>query len=379
MMTAKHQAGRKRGRPRKETCRALIPLDTKKIRAEYLNVFKRRKKALEKLEAELLRYDENDEPEFQKFLARTFGAEQTRQRELAERIGLCHARHEKICFLAREHRMSKERYCYCLSVKVTPEIDFWSVLETELAAFLEADRKMREEEEQREFEEDAREFRDDDDDDDDYGEEDDDDEFSGDPEDVFKRILGSLFGEDEDPPPSESGERDLKRLYRELCLRYHPDKAGLHDAKTKRLWNEIQEAYSNRDLARLRFIHAGIALESLETELVCSEIGEMIFDLDWRIRETRSELRARKQTPFWGFSSWTEKRKKQAVKEIRFEFERSLQMAGRQLRQMETELERLLRAWKPKPQSASMPRRKTKAELRKEMEAKISDLFDFDA
>jgi len=370
-MTAKHQVGRKRGRPRKETCRALIPLDTKKIRAEYLNVFKRRKKALEKLEAELLRYDENDEPEFQRFLARTFGAEQTRQRELTERIGLCHARHEKICFLAQEHRMSKERYCYCLSVKVTPEIDFWSVLEAELAAFLEANRKMREEEEQREFEEDAREFRDDDDDDD--------DEFSGDPDDVFKHIFGALFDEDENPPPSESGERDLKRLYRELCLRYHPDKAGLHDAKTKRLWNEIQEAYNNRDLARLRAIHAGAALESPEAELVCSEIGEMIFDFNWRIRETRSELQARKQTPFWGFSSWTEKRKTQAVKEIRFEFERTLQAAGRQLRQMETELERLLRAWKPKPQPASMPRRKTKAELRKEMGTKIPDLFDFNA
>ena len=154
-MTAKHQAGKKRGRPRKEICRALIPLDTKKICAEYLKVFKRRKKALEKLEVELLRYDENDEPEFQKFLARTFGAEQTRQRELAERIGLCHARHEKICFLAREHRMSKARYCYCLSVKVTPEIDFWSILEAELAAFLEADRKAREDEERREFEEDT--------------------------------------------------------------------------------------------------------------------------------------------------------------------------------------------------------------------------------
>lgn len=378
-MTEQHQAGRKRGRPRKETCRALIPLDTKKIRAEYLNVFKRRKKALEKLEAELLRYDENDEPEFQKFLARTFGAEQTRQRELAEQIGLCHARHEKIRFLAQEHRMSKERYCYCLSVKVTPEIDFWSVLEAELAAFQEADRKMREEEERSEFEEDAREFRDDDDGDCDYGEEEDDEEFAGDPDDVFKHIFGALFDEDEEPPPSESGERDVKKLYRELCLRYHPDKAGLHDAKTKRLWNEIQEAYHSRDLARLRSIHAGAALESQKTELVCSEIGEMIFDLDWRIRETRSELRIRKQTPFWGFSSWTENRKKQASKEIRFEFERDLQATGRQLRQMEAELERLLRAWKPKRQPVSTPKRKARAEWREEMGAEIPDLFDFDA
>lgn len=356
------------GRPPKTTCRALIPLDTKKIRAEYLKAYKRRKKALEKIEAELQQFDENDEPEFQQFLARTFGAEQTRERELAERIRLCIMRYEKIRFLAGENRMSKERYCHTLSEKVTAELDFWAVLEAELLAFQEAGRKTREEE-FGESEDSAHDSGWDED-----GEDEADDDFDSECDEAFKQFLG----EDGNTPGSESDQRDLKKLYRELCLRYHPDRAGAHDAKTKCLWIEIQEAYQDGNLVRLRSIHAGIDLETGKTELGCAEIDSMILDLGGRIREIRSELRARKQAPYWGFSSWTEKKRKQAARELKFEFDREFQIGGRKLRQLEAELEQLLHAWKPKSQSAQKPGRKTKAELRMEIEAEIADLFDLD-
>ena len=78
--------GKKRGRPPKNPCRALIPLDTAKIRWEYQREYKRRKRVLERLETQLQQYEESDEPEFRKYLARTFGAEQTLHRELAEQI-----------------------------------------------------------------------------------------------------------------------------------------------------------------------------------------------------------------------------------------------------------------------------------------------------
>ncbi len=100
--------------------------------------YKRRKKALEKLEAQLLQYEESDEPEFQKFLASTFGAEQTRQRELVERMRLCQTRYEKIRFLARKKHMVQGRYCFSLLSKVTENVDVWAVLETELQAFQES-------------------------------------------------------------------------------------------------------------------------------------------------------------------------------------------------------------------------------------------------
>ena len=106
--------GKKRGRPPKNPCRALIPLDTDKIRLGYLKEYKRRKKVLERLEEQLQRYEESDEPEYRKYLARTFGAEQTLLRELTEQIHLCQKRYEKIRFLAHESHMSKERYCFTL-------------------------------------------------------------------------------------------------------------------------------------------------------------------------------------------------------------------------------------------------------------------------
>ncbi len=64
--------------------------------------------------------------------------------------------------------------------------------------------------------------------------------------------------------------------------------------------------------------------------------------------------------------------------EIKFEFDRDAEMAQRQLRQMEAELNRLFQ-WKPKSKtsvSAKIPK-KTKAELRKEALADMPDLFDF--
>ena len=199
----------------------------------------------------------------------------------------------------------------------------------------------------------------------------DDDDF----EKIFSKLFENLLGEDDGTPDRESEAGDLKKLYRELCLRYHPDRIGTHDAKTQRLWNEIQDAYMNHDLEGLRAIHSGIELESGKTELSCSEIDEMIFDLEWSIQDKRSELRAQKKTPIWGFASWTEQKRKQIAKEIKSEFDQNAQMTRLQLQHLEAELERLLQ-WKPKEKKRPIPQKKTNALLRNEKLADIPDLFN---
>ena len=368
--------GKKRGRPPKNPCRALIPLDTDKIRLGYLKEYKRRKKVLERLEEQLQRYEESDEPEYRKYLARTFGAEQTLLRELTEQIHLCQNRYEKICFLAHESHMSKERYCFTLRSQLTSEQNFWELLEMELQRFLESGRKTREEE-KREYEKSARELRSavfgvDEDEDIEMDETcEDDDDF----EKIFQKLFDNLLGDDDNIPEEESEVSELKKLYRELCLQYHPDRMGAHDAKTQRLWHEIQDAYVNRDLEGLRAIRSGIELESGETTLSCSEIDEMLLDIEWSIREKRSELRAQKKTPIWGFSSWTEQKRKQIAKEIKSEFDQNAQMTRLQLQRLKTELERLLQ-WKPKEKKRPIPQKKTNAQLRNEKLADIPDLFD---
>jgi len=56
-ITRKEVTGRRRAL-QKTACRALILLDTKKIRAEYLKIYKRNKKRLEKLGADLVTFHE---------------------------------------------------------------------------------------------------------------------------------------------------------------------------------------------------------------------------------------------------------------------------------------------------------------------------------
>ncbi|MDD5698926.1 MAG: hypothetical protein PHH77_09960 [Victivallaceae bacterium] len=350
--------GKNSRRISKTTCRALIPLDTAKIRKDLLKVYKRRKKVLEKIETQLEQYNEKDEPEFQKFIARRFGAEQTRLRELAEQIGLAQSRREKLRYMAREEGMSQGNYCAYLESKVTPETDFWAVLENEILEFHEEQRRLDEEFEQycREGDEADGIAEDDDDYDDDdeifFEEEEfeDEDDFAGfadDIEDMFgkgaRSIFDNLFGDilPAQESRSENDEKGLKKLYRELCLRYHPDKIGEHDAKTRRLWFSIQEAYQVGDLSRLRAIHAGIEIESGNTELFCSEIDAILGDIEWSVHMARSQLRMKKRAPYWGFAAWTEKQRQKAERELAEVFCRDVDMAERELRQWETEINRI--------------------------------------
>ncbi|MEG1980653.1 MAG: J domain-containing protein, partial [Victivallaceae bacterium] len=299
---------KKAGRPPKSKCTALIPLDTRRIREEYLKTYRRRKKSLEKIEAELQIYNESDEPEFQKFMALRLGAELTRAREVALAISQAHMRYEKITMGARAHGVSKGRYCYNLAQQMGEASDFWAALDQDLLVLQEAERKRTEEFERRfnDFRNEPDDEVDDDKDDGGFNDED----FDRAKEE-FRKLFGGIFGDNviefEDDSDQVQNDGELKRLYRELCIRYHPDKFGAHDQKTQRLWISIQEAYQDGDHARLRAIHAGIEMESGKKEISCSDIWVMIDELEWTIRNSRCELRNLKQRPYWGFGKWDEK------------------------------------------------------------------------
>ena len=367
-------AKRNSGRPKKVRCTALIPLDTAKIRKELLKVYKRRKKALEKLEAQLQQYSESDEPEFQRFMAQRFGAERSRIRELTEKIHLTQMRMEKIRCMAQEEGISRREYCFYLESKVTPETDFWAVLENEIQAFQEEQRRIDEEFEQycRECDDDDDsvqidgEFEEDFEDSDELG-----DEFDGifgqGGKSIFDRLFEGLFPEEK---PSKDDAKSLKKLYRELCFRYHPDKAGEHDAKTRRLWLSIQEAYDAGDMARLRAIHAGLEIESGKTELVCSDIDAMIGDVEWSIHMTRNQVREVKRSLCWGFSAWTKTRRSKAEQELTGMFKRDVEMTEEQLRQYEMELDRI-RSFRPRQKKQQQKKPRFNPELQ-------PDMFEFD-
>ena len=327
----KKSARKNSQRKLKTTCRALIPLDTDKIRNGFLKIYKRRKKVLERIELQLEKYHENDEPEFQKFLSQRFGAEQTRLRELAEKLSLAQMRREKLRYMAREEGMTQGKYCAYLKSKVMPKIDFWAVLENEILKMQEKQRRLDEK-----YERYCRECGDYEDGLDDNFEE----IFGKDMRSFFNDLFDDIFPESE--THSASNKKDLKKLYHKLCLRYHPDKIGAHDAKTKRLWLSIQEAYKTNDLSRLRSIYAGLEIEAGKTELSCSDINTIISENESSIHMMRKQLNSTKKAPYWGFSTWTAKKRKLTEKEMTVYYRHELKIAEQQLQKKEAEIERII-------------------------------------
>jgi hypothetical protein len=362
---------RKTVRPAPVRCRDLILMDTTKIKKHLLTAYRRKKKSFEKLESQLRQYNEQDIAEYQKYLAQRFGQEMSRQRELQEKIHLTESRIQLIFHMADEKGMSRARYCYHLKSKVTDEVDFWSVLDQEYQEFIE---EIRREEEAWQLG-DNDDFEDDEDldDDDDFGDFEEilDDIFDDDPlKDIFHG-LNDLFGSK--PPSNKNEGGELKRLYRELCLRYHPDRAGEHDSRRKHLWISIQEAYQEKDVERLKTIHTGIELE-LNPEsaaISCACLADIINDLEFSAMSLKSELRRLRKSPAWGFTAQKSSKRQELEQEIRQSFQNELCRMEQYLERSERDLQHLMDQYKPKAF-----RRKTRNE-QFPLSDKVQDLFNF--
>lgn len=360
---------------KKTLCRAVIPLDTRKIREKYLKNYRTRKKQLEKLESQLDVIREHDEPEYQKFLALNFGAEQTRLRELEQSVMFCEMRIDKIRFLADCLEISPSQLCGRLMRKVTPEHDFWYCLEEALMQWHEdEERREREEQLQEEAERREREARksrrknkpqdewdeqDFDDefedmldsifgDDDDYDDDEEDYDFDDDDgeyvafEEKANRFFDGLFGLNDQPEKETDDGQELKKLYRELCMQYHPDRSGIHDARMKRIWNEIQEAYRNGDLDRLRFFRFNADADHEKNALNCSELQNVIDELEDSILCVKADLKSAKYQPYYGFSAQNGAQREQTVKKLRQEFLKRISSGEKYLQKKEMQLDKLI-------------------------------------
>jgi len=378
------QKKKKTATTRKSRCLALIPLDTKKIIAEQMKVYNRRKKVLERLEVQIASIVEKDEPEYQKFLARNFGAEQTRQREIQSEIFMNQTRYEKIRFMASEKRMRPDRYCYVLSQNVTDDHDFWHLLDEEIE-------KYRQEELEREKKEtmyrEKMRNKSNSDSTEDWQYEDDPesmwdrtDEFD-DPDDEvwfddfdkeFEKILNKMFGIPDSQEMTAETQKELKKLYRELCLKYHPDKVGKHDARLQRIWNEIQSAYEDADIDRLRSIYFDCEMKAGKRDLCSSEIDELILNVQRRINVLRDELFHQKKTPFYGFSVLNEVQKNELEKRIRKDMTILIQEGERQLSALKNKIDKVLHGWKPKTKMVKKTKEDSQNDTLEQM-----DLFSF--
>lgn len=342
-------------------CRDLICLDTRAIRKKLWATYKRAKASLAKVENELTHFNATDKAGFEDFMRKTFGAEMSKIRECEEKIHLYESRLSMLQTLADEKSMSPEKVAHSLQERVTPEKDLWRLLQEEYDVYLDEQRKEEEERQRRREERRAnrkKRF------DPATGEIDLDEELrEGDFssidelfEELFDHILGTDDEEDSEGHASpfdfssilsEQKDHELKHIYRELCMKFHPDRIGDHDAATQDIWNRIQEAYQKNDLASL------LALRDTDTwvegsdAVQCSEILRMIQSLKHSSSCKRRDLRAMKREPSYGFSSWKPIKLKKVTRDAQAEYTCLIESLDCRISSLEREIHRILK-WKPR-------------------------------
>ena len=161
----------------------------------------------------------------------------------------------------------------------------------------------------------------------------------------------SLFrgGEMEDSTEDVQLEARVKALKRELAFALHPDQSDGHSPEKLELWHQVQEAAKEMDLDRLEVLQAHV--QALNGELDPKTPVSRMQMLVRMYRESRSALRRRirslRKEPSWDFEKRTEAEKTklrrsyhQHLKEEQREFEF-------ELRDVKREMDLLIRQPKP--------------------------------
>jgi len=103
---------------------------------------------------------------------------------------------------------------------------------------------------------------------------------------------------------------DAKSIYRRLVQRLHPDRGGEWTDARKRLWNEVQLAWSARDadwLARLE-IEWEANNDALGPDTPLSRLRAAITQILQARRDIERKLRAYRRSPPWRFTLTEDKR-----------------------------------------------------------------------
>lgn len=301
--------------------RALIPLDTEKLRKKELSSFKRVKTTHEKLNAQLTQFEKKDVPEFQKWMHTHCGP--IREQFQSESMAVYSL--QNIFFLAQDlcEFYSKRTEKECLEAA-----QHYTETKGDIPKGFEA------------FFAPPPEPKGSGDFFDSFDEEDCDDEDGPDvPFDELRNFMNELFGEklgDEaasffDPSnPNRHGKtnplieklqqerKTLKKLYRSVVQKLHPDRAGSSTPEQQELWHAAKHAYTMGDIQTLQHIEAQCDLahkDRLKFAAVSSIRSGILF-YKRANDKIRYEIRKVKRQPEWGFSSRPEERKIRLVQQL---------------------------------------------------------------
>ncbi len=298
----------------------LICLNQEKVRKDYIRKCKRSIKDLEKIKQEILNYEKNDLPSFEKWYNSQFGKLLSEIREFHEKAGELYHKIREI-----EYYKNKKKISY-------------------YEAFLLVEDKLKNPEKYKEEEPEHEYFEFSDDGEYEFEENEDDDffnsnsnyyepsieeeiknafseflrenpeyfHFSKNPkiykilyENFRKNFYENYYFNHKEKTKSENDlEIRIKAKYRELARKLHPDYRQESHPHLDELWYEVQKAYKDRDLNRLEML---LALSSIHqgdfnSNFSISQILDVQKEYKEQIKALRARLKQIKKHEAWGFS-----------------------------------------------------------------------------
>ncbi|MEP6672058.1 MAG: J domain-containing protein [Chthoniobacter sp.] len=362
-LTAKTPAPRRRTKARQ-----LVWVDQRPLRREAASECGRAMQRLEKARSEWKRYEREDQPAYQRWMASTFGALMSRVREIEALV-----REKEL--LVRE--VEKEMY---ISGSTSYRTAYARVQRRRANPAAEPDPRTKERDPR---------FSDD--------EETELDEFTQELlfEEFVRTFLGmnpdrmsdrqharmfadfkaKVLGQDrpEPPPPFEpepdalpeppkSDQNRVKELYRLLVRRLHPDMRADNNTEVSAIWHDVQEAYATGNVERLEMLLAFTDIQSNTAGEHTSlfQMRSVFAELRNAFNALQRTLRTAKKDHAWNFARRKDRSKVEG--RVRREMETTLAWNEDQLR----ELNALIAQWSAPPNSSSarQPRKPRQAEFR---------------
>ncbi|MBC7690803.1 MAG: hypothetical protein H7222_03470 [Methylotenera sp.] len=140
----------------------------------------------------------------------------------------------------------------------------------------------------------------------------------------------------------------IKRLYRLLARRLHPDTGSEQSRESQALWLEAQNAYECRDLPRLEALWATLNEhdpDSFTSMISIADIQETVKQILKAVGGLKKEIRKAHKDPAWGFSLPAARKGKKVHKKIKVEIEGELSEAQDALQSLES----LIDGWISEP------------------------------
>jgi len=290
----------------------LLVIDQKPILKKALAQCRRLRTELNKKQARLREFEEEEMAAYQRWYSAEFGARLTELRELRESL--------------QDHEFVADQMGWCEMCRPDKLAEVFEELMQRLeAGTLHAFEPPPPDHPEEDEEDDEDIFDDDDDDDDIFGLDDDKDIFE-DMEEAFKAAFDSFFGfsdDDEATGEDEHGRREhglkhrghkkpqspeaaaIKTLYRTLAKRLHPDHSDLEELLRERRWHELQKAYDEQDLAALQRIEAVCDMEDaggLSIKLGLARLRDLAAYQRSHVQPIRDALRQAKRHPAFNFA-----------------------------------------------------------------------------